>query len=49
MSEFKFEELSERAKANVFDFSLNGDQIAKLSADIGDVPKREPDKDGQRR
>ena len=46
MSEFKFKELSERAKANVFDFKLNGDKIAKLSAEIGDVPQRKPDKDG---
>lgn len=46
MSEFKFKELSDRAKSNVFDFSLNGSQIAKLSAAIGDVPARSPDKDG---
>ena len=46
MSELQFQELSDRAKANVFNFKLNDDKIAKLSADIGDVPAREPDKDG---
>lgn len=33
MSDSKFEELRDRGKANFFNFSLNGGQIAKLSAD----------------
>ena len=46
MPDFTFKELSERAEANVFDFSLNSYKMAKLGADLGDIPKREPDKDG---
>ena len=46
MQAYQFTEFSERAKANVFDFKLNGDQIAKLSADLEDIPTREPDHDG---
>ena len=46
MADFEYTQLSERAKNNVVGFGQNLEQIAKLSADIGEVPEREPDKEG---